>query len=419
LTRDARTSAETLLRSGDVNLLEHPSFSAGLFEAAPDPILVADGDGRIVLANRRLLECFGYTIDEIVGTPVESLVPKRLLDAHRERRLGYHARPTTRRMGDTPRTLWGARKDGSEFPVDVSLSPFVSNEVTYVIAIVRDVSYRAKVEQRLRHMSTHDALTGLYNRGFFDEEVSRLDRGRERIGIVIADLDGLKVINDRFGHAKGDQLLQQAAAVLHRSFRAEDVVARLGGDEFGALVPRATDAELAKIVARVRTHARESPDEGGMPLSLSIGATTAEPGGLGEALRAADEAMYAEKRSRHESKMLSGDLAQVSLASVLSFLEAEKKTGEVVVLGMQTGRLRLRDGRPIAVSMDGRSDASPFDLVMDLLDWLRGQFEFQRGDDPDITGDLGMSVTALLLEHARRKDEARRASSPPPPNSTR
>jgi hypothetical protein len=105
--------------------------------------------------------------------------------------------------------------------------------------------------------------------------------------------------------------------------------------------------------------------------------------------------------------MLGGDLRQVLLPSVLAFLEAEKKTGELLVLGMRAGRLWLRNGQPIGVSLEGERLGSPMDRMMEFLDLTQGRFEFVGGDPPDTTDALGTTVTALLLEHARRKDEAR------------
>ena len=388
------------------------SFAAGLLEAAPDAIVVADQHGKIVLVNARALEVFRWAREELVGRSIEVLVPPRLRATHEDRRAEYGTRPRVRPMGAGASILSGVRSDGTELPVDVSLSPFVNGSGHYVIAMIRDASHRVRVEQRLRHMSTHDALTGLYNRAFFDEELARFDRGRRPVGIVVADLDALKVVNDTWGHARGDQLLQHAATSISRAFRAEDIVARLGGDEFGVLVPDADDPLLGRMMSRVRSLA-SAPMPDGTPslLSLSLGATTAAPGMLVEALKAADEAMYAEKRARRESTMLQGDLTQVSLASVLSFLELEQKTGEVVVFGLRSARIRLRAGRVVRVVIEEDATGRPSEaLLMDVLDWPHGHFEFTVGDDSSVDGSAGLGVTGILLEHARRRDEAR--SSP-------
>ena len=165
----------------------------------------------------------------------------------------------------------------------------------------RDITEIKKAEEQLRYLSTHDNLTGLYNRAYFDTELARLARGRTfPVAVVMADVDGLKVVNDSFGHAAGDRLLQRAATVLLDTFRADDVVARIGGDEFVVLVPGANDAEVEELLARIRTSQQSFRCENHeCTLSLSLGYATAKRGeDLLNALKLADEKMYLEKTRR-------------------------------------------------------------------------------------------------------------------------
>ncbi len=123
--------------------------AAGLLEAAPDAILGVDRSGDIALANLRVEELFGYSRDELVGQPVEMLVPPAARNRHRGHREGYQGAPRVRPMGEG-QELSGRRKDASEFPVEISLSPLSANGEVFVIAIVRDVSDRREVEAELR-----------------------------------------------------------------------------------------------------------------------------------------------------------------------------------------------------------------------------------------------------------------------------
>ena len=123
------------------------------------------------------------------------------------------------------------RKDGASIWVEVSSRVmYKAGRAAYYQGIVRDISNRKKYEQRLRHASFHDQLTGLYNRAYFEEELDRLDKLRQLpLSIIIGDVNCLKLTNDAFGHHCGDQLLKKAARVLKQACRKEDMTARWGG----------------------------------------------------------------------------------------------------------------------------------------------------------------------------------------------
>jgi diguanylate cyclase (GGDEF)-like protein len=170
------------------------------------------------------------------------------------------------------------------------------------LVMVRDVTHRKRAEKRLEYISSHDSLSGLYNRAHLEEEFARLEVGRSffPVSVVMADVDGMKAINDTKGHAAGDVLLQRAATVLIAAFRAEDVVCRIGGDEFAVLLPGADRSAAEKALARVREIlAIHNSSFRAAPLSISIGAATGEEGcKLAEIMREADTRMYQEKQAK-------------------------------------------------------------------------------------------------------------------------
>lgn len=168
-----------------------------------------------------------------------------------------------------------------------------------------DVTEKKMFEEQLRYASTHDQLTGLYNRAFFDAEFDRVKAGRNfPISIVSADVDGLKAVNDNFGHLAGDRLIQLAAQAMKVSFRADDVVARIGGDEFAVILANADATVVKEAVKRViACQAKMSEGLADYTLSISIGSATAERGDqLDEALREADSRMYYYKFRRKSSQ---------------------------------------------------------------------------------------------------------------------
>jgi diguanylate cyclase (GGDEF)-like protein len=167
-----------------------------------------------------------------------------------------------------------------------------------IAATWRDVTERKRAEDELRHLSTHDILTGLYNRTYFETEVSRLKQGRQYpVSVIMIDVDGLKQMNDSQGHAAGDELLRRTAALLKLSFRAEDVVARIGGDEFTVLLPQTDDQALQAILNRIRVNlVTNQIIEDSPMLSFSIGAAIAKNGEiLEEVINQADKRMYRDK----------------------------------------------------------------------------------------------------------------------------
>lgn len=161
------------------------------------------------------------------------------------------------------------------------------------IGIAHDITKRKEVETNLRYDSTHDSLTGLYNRVFFDEELERLAQSRRfPLSIVTADLNGLKIVNDTQGHEAGDNLIRLAARVILAEFRAEDTVARIGGDEFAVLLPRTDEKVAEKTVQRIMN----CPEILGGQVSIAFGIASAESKEqIPEALRLSDERMYGDK----------------------------------------------------------------------------------------------------------------------------
>jgi len=129
---------------------------------------------------------------------------------------------------------------------DIGLLEFVSSQVATAIE-------RKRIEEKIRYLSFHDALTGLYNRAYFEEELKRMNNPRYYpLSIISIDVNGLKVINDTFGHGQGDKLLQHLASLLNSISRKGDVVARLGGDEFVILLPSTTAEQVHDFHERIK-----------------------------------------------------------------------------------------------------------------------------------------------------------------------
>jgi diguanylate cyclase (GGDEF)-like protein len=157
------------------------------------------------------------------------------------------------------------------------------------------------MEDELIRLSTQDTLTGLYNRNFYEVELERLQNSRQfPISIMVADMDILKAVNDRYGHLAGDRLIQKVARCLRAAFRSEDIVARIGGDEFAVLLPqteiRAAEASIVRLQALLKL-------ENDPLLSLSMGVATGDEGDdLQMVMRQADDRMYLEKFAKKKAQ---------------------------------------------------------------------------------------------------------------------
>ena len=205
-------------------------------------------DGRIEEANRAFGELFGCAAAELAGR-----VPLAELAAEADRgALLDNLRLCSEQTGRTCRVEFtGLRRDGGVVVVELrgtSVAPAGS-----VAVVLLDVTERSHAANRLRNLAFHDALTDLPNRSlFFDrlrQSLAASRRSRERTAVMLADLDGFKAVNDVYGHAAGDALLQVVARRLAGCSRQADTVARIGGDEFAAILPAVGGPEQAAAVA--------------------------------------------------------------------------------------------------------------------------------------------------------------------------
>jgi diguanylate cyclase (GGDEF)-like protein len=175
--------------------------------------------------------------------------------------------------------------------------------------IHRGLTMQAEAETKLVQMSTYDMLTGLYNRNYFEQTLENIQKERSSpVSILVGDIDGLKLVNDQYGHSNGDELIRKAADLLRESLRATDILARTGGDEFVAILPRADEEQAAQIVARIRENMRlfSAHGKGGV-LQISLGvATTQANFSLNDTLKEADRRMYAEKADRRARQKPAG-----------------------------------------------------------------------------------------------------------------
>jgi diguanylate cyclase (GGDEF)-like protein/PAS domain S-box-containing protein len=281
----------------------------GLLEAAPDAMVVVNQGGEIVLLNLQAEKQFGYRRDELVGQNVKNIIPEGFAERLIADSLRSAADALAQQIG-TGIELSGRRKDGSEFPIEIMLSPLESAEGILVTAAIRDITARKKAEAQVIYSSEHDSLTGLPNRALLNDRVNQAIRSAERyrrkLAVLYLDLDGFKHINDSLGHPAGDKLLQSVAKCLVGCLRGSDIVSRQGGDEFVVLLSEEEHLEDAAVVVRRILQAvgeAHSVDQHDLHVTSCVGVSVYPDDGLDAEtlIKNADTAMYQAKENGHQT----------------------------------------------------------------------------------------------------------------------
>ncbi|CQR74633.1 Cyclic di-GMP phosphodiesterase response regulator RpfG [Sporomusa ovata DSM 2662] len=218
-----------------------------LIEHALEAILVIQ-DGKLKFSNPMAAELSGYSQEELTSIPfAEFIYPE-----DRELVASYYLRQISGESADFRYQYRMLRKDKSIRWVEMNsvLIEWEGRDAT--LNFQSDITERKQSEEEIVYLSYHDQLTGLYNRRFYEEELKRLDTARNLpITLIMADVNGLKLTNDAFGHLAGDQLIKGIADILKKECRIDDIVARIGGDEFMLVLPNTDSAEAERIVHRI------------------------------------------------------------------------------------------------------------------------------------------------------------------------
>lgn len=272
-------------------------FHESILQNLTEGVLFEDENSSVTYVNPAMARLLGYQPEVMVGKHWTSFCP---LD---QREIAEAATVTLQKGKKALRyEIEMLRKDGTRIPVQVSVSALSDGARSGgKLSVFTDISERKQTEEKLRFMLNHDTLTGLFNRAFFEEELTRLELGRQfPMSIVMVDIDDLKQVNDNFGHDAGDEMLRRTAAVLKDTFRAEDLVARIGGDEFAVLLPNAPESVVDNTVERLRKALiLHNAQQGEPSLSLSIGTSTVHKGdGINLGKRKADQRMYQDKLNK-------------------------------------------------------------------------------------------------------------------------
>jgi diguanylate cyclase (GGDEF)-like protein/PAS domain S-box-containing protein len=277
------------------------------FEATADGIMVIDGRGKLSRYNRKFAELWKIP-DDVLRAQNEQDIVAYILDQLVNPAAFYRMMNRLSLHPDTESFDELDLKDSRVFE-RYSRPQKIGDKRVGRVWSFHDITQQRQAEERLRFLSAHDILTGLFNRVYYEEELNRLEGSRlYPISIIIGDVDGLKEANDHYGHQAGDALLRKSADMLRAVCRTEDVVARIGGDEFGIILPH-SNALVAEAAIRRILEARVTIPVADMELvvSLSLGSATCSAGeSLRLIMRQADKMMYQAKRAKRQKRAQEG-----------------------------------------------------------------------------------------------------------------
>jgi diguanylate cyclase (GGDEF)-like protein/PAS domain S-box-containing protein len=280
-----------------------------IIEFLPDATFVIDKEKKVIAWNRAIEEMTGILKKDIVGKgngeyslPFYGLPKKMLIDSVLQgEKDGGKIEATIITEIYAP-----CLYNGSGAYLWSAVSPLCDSrgELVGAIESFRDITERKEMEKQLKYLGSHDPLTKLANRTYFEEEMSRLESGEhEPVSIIVCDVDGLKLVNDTLGHEAGDNLLIATASVLRHPSLIDAVVARIGGDEFAILLKKAERSVAEKACQQVYEAIKKHNKKAEIPLSLSLGFSTREDSltNLTEIFKEADNNMYRVKLHSSQS----------------------------------------------------------------------------------------------------------------------
>lgn len=274
-----------------------------VINSAYDGIITIDQDQNIKLFNEAAGEMFAFDPDTAIGTSLNDLIPGRFRMKHADYVDGFNESPVMSRPMHTRASVTGLRKDGTEFPLEVTISKIHVGKQTEMTAVLRDISERARLIEELREAASVDPLTGAYNRRFFEKQLeaerARCLRFDHQMSIVMFDLDKFKQVNDKNGHAYGDKVLLSIVNQVKSQIRDVDILARWGGDEFVILLPETPIDKAVQWAEQTRKHVEAAQKEyASHELTISMGVEeTRGNEEFADLLKSVDELLYEAKKA--------------------------------------------------------------------------------------------------------------------------
>lgn len=277
-------------------LKEQKAYFEQLFNNSTEAIVLLNKSHRVIKVNKKFESLFGFKQSELLNKNVDDFIlPEELSKS------GKKYTEDVKKGKKVEAESIRKTKNGDRINIHLQGFPIkLENGQIGIYGLYRDITERKKKEKQIEYLSFHDEMTGLYNRRYFENELKRLSSSRQHpLTIVIGDLDGLKKINDNYGHKKGDEYLINTAEVLKKTARTEDIIARIGGDEFAMILPMTNYQEAKSFCQRLQKNINQFNKDRDLekPLSISFGFEVMidESSSLDKIFNKADQNMYLNK----------------------------------------------------------------------------------------------------------------------------
>ena len=297
--------AQLRYQAGMAKLAENEHKLRFFLDTSRDGVIVIDRNGKVVEFNPAAEQLFGYSAEDMKGASVNHLMPEDVAQEHNK--FVKYSRANQPRNMAPGRQVMGRRKDGSEFPVEITVGQAASAQGRMYVGVVRDISERKAYEDQLIELASTDSLTGAFNRRAFlaaaEDSFRRARRYGTPLSLLNIDVDYFKRINDNYGHAAGDQVLVNLVDLFRRSFRETDKIGRFGGEEFLVLLPETDLGKAAEAAERlletVRNNTEQLDDGRCFTYTISIGIAAVQPDSddFETIINTSDEALYQAKQT--------------------------------------------------------------------------------------------------------------------------
>jgi diguanylate cyclase (GGDEF)-like protein/PAS domain S-box-containing protein len=392
------------------SIIESENRYRGMFNNNHAVMLLIESEtGKILDANPSACSFYMYSLEELKNMKISEI--NALTDEAVLKEMDFAKSETRKHFNFVHRLSNGEARD-----VEVYSGPIEVNGEKILYSIVYDVTEKIRKQKEIEYLSFHDQLTELYNRRYFEEELNRLDVKRNMpFSIIMADVNGLKLVNDAFGHAIGDKLLVESASIMKNVCRDDEIISRVGGDEFVILLPKTDKRHAYKIIDRVRDIAMSTKlEDFNISISFGVSTKTEEDQIIETIYKEAEDDMY--KNKLFESKKRKGNMIGTILNALHERSPMEKAHSERVsqfcgemgeALGL--GHDEINELKSTGLLHDIGKVALD-DSILNKTEKMTDAEHFQLKRHPDIGYNILSSVNSLsitaeyVLAHHERWD---------------